>query len=274
MNISEYVPAGERLRILLKGESGSGKSIQAASFPNVYFFDFDNRIRSVINYFRDKGKTDIDLDYYPLNKLEDAVNKLKGWRQTGCPYETIVLDTTTTLIASVLNYINEQKGNAGASKGKEGFGMSIELGFIKATALDDYKFLLSAIKQIIDHTKNIRDTHIILNGHITMKYKTTPAGDMIPMRMILAPGATAEEIPIHFDEIYHMDVEAPINKTQGRAKRVIKTESDSMDFARTAYKLPRELDVTDKLLYQQLCEYIPGLAGERKVVKPSNVRSI
>lgn len=264
MNIDQFVQ-GQRLMILLKGETGVGKSIQAGSFPNVYFFDFDNRIGSVVQYYRSKGRKDIDFDYYPIDRLDRAHDKLLLWKKNGCPYNAIVMDTTTTLIGATFHYITKMKGAIAASKSKDSYGMAVDMGFIKGTALDDYKYLLSAVKQLLYLTKDISDAHVIWNGHLQAKETTDMAGNTKLMRYLLAPGQTAQEIPIHFDEIYHMDIEDSI-KVGEKPRRLILTESNGKDFARTALGLPRILDVTSKLLYPTLLEILPGI--EKKVEKP------
>lgn len=271
MNIKDYV-MGNRLFILLKGESGTGKSIQAGSFPNVYFFDFDKRIGSVINHFRKLGKEDIDFDHYDIKDIEKALDKVGEWQRKGCPYDTIVLDTTTTLISSILFYVDKQKGMTG-SKDKSTFGMEVKLGVIRGTALDDYKFLLSGMKQFIYGLKEINDAHVIFNSHIVASEKTDMQGNTTIQRLILAPGKTAAEIPLHFDEIYHLDVEDPVNRTQDpRSQRILLTESTGMDFARTALGLPKTINVTDKLLYDTLKEYHPGIGQNlKKVRKPLSI---
>ena len=269
MNISEYV-SGKRLNILIKGESGVGKSIQAGSFPNVYFFDFDGRVGSVVEFYRKRGRTDIDMDYYSKEELEKAWDKIEDWKNYGCPYQTLVIDTTTTLIDAKFSYIEKQKGMVAKSNNKESFGMKVQLGKIEAPALDDYKFLLRSFKGFMGDLKQIKDIHLIVNAHVMLKEKNNPDGSSTLMRMILAPGQTASEIPIHFDEIYHMEAEQGMISTEP-AKRVLITSSNGMDFARTSFAdVPIKLDVSKNLLYDQLCNYIPGLkevSEKKKEVK-------
>lgn len=55
MNTTDVI-LDERLFCLFKGDPGSGKSIAAGSFPNPYFIDNDGRMKSVINFWRPRGK--------------------------------------------------------------------------------------------------------------------------------------------------------------------------------------------------------------------------
>lgn len=259
MNIEDFKEV-EPLSILLKGESGCGKSIQAASFPNVYFFDFDKRFRAVVDFYRKNypERKDIAGDYYQVTDLEKAFRKVEGWITNGCPYNTLVFDTTTTLIDSTLFYIDRNKVMMGASKGKDAVGMQMNIGFIKTAALDDYKYLLSFMKQMFDMSKRLKDVHIIYNAHLMVQEKVAMDGTRTTMRMILAPGKTSQEIPIHFNEVFHLEAEA--SPIPGKpAKRILYTDAGGFDFARTTLGLPVKMDVSTKLLYDQLVELVPGL---------------
>jgi AAA domain len=248
-----------RLTILNKGESGSGKSIQAASFPEVYFFDFDQRFDAVKNFFSKNGphpKTDIYYDKYEWTEYHKAFKVLEEFVQYGCPYKTLVFDTTSTIIMAIHKYIKTTKGQVATDKNKDSYGMDLSLGLISVPALDDYKFLLKGFEQLMQTAKSIPNVHIIFNAHLSTIQERK--GSTTVTRTVLAPGQTANAIPLHFNEVFHMDIESGILSSD-KTKRIIVTESGGEDFARTTLPLPARMDVTDVLLYDRLKQALPSL---------------
>jgi hypothetical protein len=252
----------ERIFALIKGESGSGKSIQANSFPEIYNFDFDHRLQAVKRFFarRDPNKK-IHGRSYQVNEFPVMYKQLEDWAERGrCPYQGICLDTSTTIINSILHYVNFAKGNAQSkaksAEGDSGFGMSLKLGILSLPPLDDFRWLIKGFEDILALARQIPNVHVILCCHIQQvqekKGKTTVS------RSVLANQGLAQRLPVSFDEIYHMDIETGILSTE-KAKRVIVTEHSGEDFARTSLNLPARIDVTDKLLYDHLIEYCPEL---------------
>lgn len=253
-----------RLTVLIKGESGSGKSIQAGSFPEVYFFDFDQRFDAVRNFFKGK-KTDIYYDKYDWTEYHKAFKVLEEFLNYGCPYKTLCFDTTSTIIMAIHKYIKTTKGQVADSKNKDSYGMDLSLGLISVPALDDYKFLLKGFEQLMQTAKAIPNVHIIFNAHLSTVQERK--GQTTVTRTVLAPGQTANAIPLHFNEVFHMDIESGILSTD-KTKRIIVTESSGEDFARTTLPLPSRLDVTDVLLYDRLKQACPALeTTERLEVK-------
>lgn len=231
---------------LITGESGAGKSIQAGSFPRPYFFDTDNRLSALANFY--KGiKSDIEGDTYTdfaqmTAKLETFVGK--------CPHKTIVIDTTTYLVQMILRYVEKMKGGSG-KEGKD-FGMSMKLGVIRVPALDDFRYLVNGIIQLIEKINLIQDVFIVFNAHLMTGIVDKSEG---VSRSILAPAATASHIPTKFDECYYLFARAPISSKEA-TERLINTAHDGENFARTSLKLPHRLNVTNKLIYEHLCEHV------------------
>src|SRR6266702_6613989 len=81
-----------RFFCLFKGDPGSGKSIAAASFPKPYFFDNDFRMKSVINFWRPRGK---EFEYDRYTDFQSVNRRLEQFYQE-CPFETLVYDGITT----------------------------------------------------------------------------------------------------------------------------------------------------------------------------------
>ena len=100
---------GSKLDILMYGETGTGKSIRAASaavFGKVFIFDFDLKFDSIKHYYNDKPEILENVSYESYadnletpNACTRAYQKLKDiWKQVAsgtCPYDTIVWDSWT-----------------------------------------------------------------------------------------------------------------------------------------------------------------------------------
>lgn len=252
----------QRIFAMIKGESGSGKSIQANSFPEVYNFDFDHRLQAVRRFFarRDPDKK-IHGRSYQINEFPAMYKQLEDWANAGrCPYQTINLDTSTTIIEALFHYINFAKGasqsKAKGAEGQEGFGMSLKLGILSLPPLDDFRWALRGFKDLLALCRQIPKVHVVLCCHI--QQVSEKKGRTTVSRSILASQSLAQTLPVSFDEIYHMDIETGIISTE-KAKRVIVTEHAGEDFARTSLNLPARIDVTDKLLWDHLVEHLPEL---------------
>src|ERR1700677_2924745 len=88
MNTSNIQPNTGGL-YLFKGPPKEGKSIAAHSFPDTYTFDFDDKIRTVANYYPDKS-----FDYDTYESVID-VRKMVENLKTRCDYTTIIIDGIT-----------------------------------------------------------------------------------------------------------------------------------------------------------------------------------
>jgi AAA domain len=231
---------------MITGESGAGKSIQAGSFPQPYFFDLDNRLSALANFYRGV-KSDIEGDTY--SDFEKMTAKLESFT-TRCHHKTIVIDTSTYLIQLMLRYIDKMKGGSGKS-GKD-FGMSMKLGIISIPALDDFRYLVNGMIQLIERMVKIQNVFVVMNAHLMTGVTDKSEG---VSRSILAPAATASHLPTRFDEIYYLFVQPPITSKE-TTRRLINTAHDGENFARTSMKLPHRLDVTDELIYDQLCKHV------------------
>lgn len=251
---------GERIFAMIKGESGSGKSIQANSFPEVYNFDFDHRLQAVRRFYakRDPNKK-IHGRSYQVNEFPQMYKEVEAWAERGrCPYQTINFDTSTTIIEAILHYINVAKGQATSkaktAEGDTGFGMSLKLGILSLPPLDDFRWLIKGFQDILALARQIDNVHVILCCHV--QQVSEKKGRTTVSRSVLANQGLAQKLPVSFDEIYHMDIETGI-LSDSKIKRTIVTEHSGEDFARTSLNLPARIDVTDKFIYDHIIEHHP-----------------
>lgn len=60
-----------KLRLLLQGESGSGKTTKALQFPKVWVFDCDQNLRGPLQWLREHGKP-LPLGYDKIDQKDDG----------------------------------------------------------------------------------------------------------------------------------------------------------------------------------------------------------
>lgn len=135
-SIDIYKQGNDKLRLLLQGPAGSGKTQLACQFPGAYLIDVDVNGGGAIRYIREHGlKEPVGCDFLdrdekgnvvPMKDRYTRLNTLLVAAQTNPVVETIIIDSATTfadvLIAEVLRVQNKDKmtkqewgffGNAG-----------------------------------------------------------------------------------------------------------------------------------------------------------------
>jgi phage nucleotide-binding protein len=103
VNAKEINTENLKLKVLIYGKSGTGKTTFACSFPKPFIFDFDNGMLS------QRGK-DVEYEIYK-DEVENGVNKRSGWKDFSDKlnelekqplYDTLVVDSITTLEDSLM----------------------------------------------------------------------------------------------------------------------------------------------------------------------------
>lgn len=236
----------ESLSFLLKGEPSCGKTPAAASFPGCYIFDFESRIQSVKQFWLPRGKTDIDYDtYLPTDfvKFDKKLDSLIG----SCPYDTVIVDTLTSLSDVVLRYVLAAKGEVRSRDAKAPAGKFV--GAIELNTIEDYGAESSALTDLIMALRSIKCKHKILIAHVVRVDTKDLNGKSTVTRALLTAGKKiAAKLPGYFDEIYHMSSRpgfGPNNPPQFLAH----TNGTGDDFARTTIGLDYEIDFTNKSFY-------------------------
>ncbi len=113
MQLSDMKPS-ENIKILIYGESGSGKTCFASRAPGpVWFADFDGKVNSAAQFLKgDKQLEQITYDDYvpkgdlPADRFNNELERLQKLATAGdFPYKTIVLDSLTTFCDESMKYI-------------------------------------------------------------------------------------------------------------------------------------------------------------------------
>jgi len=254
MNLNEYNSNDQPQTILLEGDSGTGKSIAAASWPGpLYMGNCDGRIRAVAEWYRGR-RTDIDFDVFTeFGELDEKVKSL----EKSCPYKTVVLPDPITMtselllrysvgLRGILEYNTDtgqvERGSKGRKKGK-----------IDLMTVEDYGVEHRGISDLILDLKVAQKIHgfnLIVTAHLVTTQYTKPGGQESNIRRdILTAGRKAAAfLPIHFDEIYHFYCE--------NDQWMMKTHNDGIVAARTSFTtMPKIFNWTKKDLYEEVSQY-------------------
>ena len=95
VNAKDITTSNLKLKTLIYGKSGTWKTTFACSFPRPYVFDFDDGMLS------QRGK---DVEYDVITDYEAFDMKMLEFERN-CPFETLVLDSVTTMQEHNMNRI-------------------------------------------------------------------------------------------------------------------------------------------------------------------------
>ena len=238
---------------LFKGESGAGKSVAALSFPNIYVMDHDEKMPAIAQkHFPGK-----QISWDTFKDVFEIGDKLVEFQNNGCPYETLVCDSLTSLSYKILKSIDDAKGQnilstlANIRTSKRGAPTLEIRGFDSYNGEDNFlKYYIDSLKTLWARPGNPK--HIILIAHVlSSDSKDMKTGLTTTTRRIVTAGAKiAAYIPAQVDNAFHFTVGMPdIGKENDPIKRICKTEAIGDDFAKTAYNLPGTIDFTGKNFY-------------------------
>lgn len=254
-NLLEY-KSERRLKYLLCGDPGVGKSVLAASAAKwgpIYIFDLDGRIDSIHEYYRDRPEAkNIDFDTYSIEEgkesktAKEVADKLLGFREYTKkngkpPYATIIFDSWTNWESIMLTRIMADSPNIARKK--------VDIGGLIFAAPDGKNdHLLHAqgqkvfVKQLMGITSPM---NVICVTH------TKDHEDKFgrKTKRIAAAGKLDTQIAVDFNEVHLMRFE--------KTDRVLTIVDDSFP-TKTAIReigekgiIPADLSVFDNRVYNQ-----------------------
>ena len=211
------------ISILVIGDSGTGKTRFASTFPDPFFFDTDKGtvglkrlgVKFDAEVFKDalhKGKPMVSEGIYPygeswtmflekINQIGESIDKGE------CKYKTLVLDSATTLSNSALKYVLKSDGKSGKQPFIQHWGAQtalLETVFDQLTSWPGIKIVTAHVQ------RNTNDLTEVI--------------EMLP----LMTGTLAGKMAVYFDEVYYTQVDS---KKQGdKVERTYKllTQSTAM----------------------------------------------
>lgn len=239
------------------GDPGTGKTIQACSFPGpVYVFDCDNRMRPVLNFHG--SRTDITFDTYHRDYPKFA--RQLEYIYDKNPYKTVVVDSLTILSDMI---ILQSIRSAGIGEDKERIGKRI--GGVQVADIQDYNMESGALTQVMDALRGLR-CHVILTAHLITTTETNlKTKKVTENRSVLTAGKKiGAKLPTFFDEIYGFYAEG----SGAFKKYLVNTQNNGLDMGKTSQLLDEDYDVTqnihavkqDRFLWPQIEKHftVPG----------------
>ncbi|HUT86482.1 MAG TPA: AAA family ATPase [Candidatus Heimdallarchaeota archaeon] len=171
-------------RILLIGESGTGKTQFIGTMPKPFIADFDRGLTTIAGH-----ETAVSKDFSGEGGWDDFMKEVQAWRKDGPQYdcETFALDSLTCAADACMTSIMAAKGSAGAQPGIAEWGAAIR-----------------KVKDLMGYLTTLR-CHVIVNAHLEIT-KDEVLGGMVYQPMIFGkelPG----KLPIYFDEVWVSDVQ-------------------------------------------------------------------
>lgn len=231
MNLSELKPT-EKIKLLVYGNSGSGKTCLAAGFPTpILYFDFDGKIGSAATFHKkdkerlknieviDCSKQLDDVD--PMEELQKIIReRLIPQQKTGkMEFDTLVIDSITTFSAATLAHIIRTNPGIKRFASKQGV----------QPGMQDYGILKREFAKIIPGLISL-PCNVVMLAHIKTN-KDELTGEII--RGPLMDGSFAEQLAIYFNEVWRSYVE--------RDKYLAQTKADHRFDCATRLGLPNPI---------------------------------
>lgn len=235
------------LKILIKGDSGIGKTCFASTFPGkVKILDFDNKADSAAAYLKSKNLMEqldqVDVEQFapqlgmsPIDQLSKLIAEqfIPQQKAGKMEFNTLVLDSITTFSGATLAHIVKTNPGIKRTESKQG----------PQPGLQDYGILRREFQRLIPGLLSL-PCNVVMLAHIAVE-KDEFTGQML--RHAMMDGSFAKELPIYFKEVWRMYVK--------EGKRMVQTQSDSMYNCRSQIPgLPNHLDVTDG--YEAVAKFI------------------
>lgn len=217
MKLSE-LETGKNKKVLAFGDSGTGKTVFACSFPTpIKVFDFDRKISSAASYYKTDPErlSQIDVTQIDPKSFPTFYTKLIEL-QKDCPYKTVIIDSVTTFAACLMNEVMKQNPGSGRSK------------VHKTTVpnLKDYQIAISHTKDMILQVLSL-PCNIVLTAHIS-RDKDESTGRILNQPLIWGKELPTW-LPMVFEEVYRTYVD----RKDGKVRYLAQTQASSQFVART-----------------------------------------
>lgn len=192
-----------KMNIFVYGESGTGKTSFAGGFPKPYFFDFDNGMLAL------RGK-DVDYDTYVdlpgenPKAFREAQKKMQEFfrlhREGKLPYQTIVIDSLSTLQDIIISDIKYTNGTYG-----------------KPITQPEWGMIIPTIKKFVTEPTFI-NCHVVVLGHVVVE-KDELTGVIKTLPLVYGK-QLPELIPLWFDLVFNAEMEMKSTGIERRMRTV------------------------------------------------------
>lgn len=223
MQTLDTLVATQKMKLLVYGQSGAGKTVLAAGAPKPIILDFDGKVSSAASYYSVSSPEKLkQISYEPLTEIagkerpfrrfKKLLNELsKSAAEGKFAYETVVLDSLTLFLDALLADIMVENPGVKRVNG--------------VPALQDYQILNIQFKDVMSQLLAL-PCHVIVIGHITSE--TNQETGRIFWKP-LVPGKLADRLPQIFTEVYR----AYVVHQNGQQEYRCQTSSDGEYVCRT-----------------------------------------
>lgn len=255
----------KKFKGLFVGPTGRGKTIAASSWPGkTLVLDFDDRHRPIIDWYVDRvAAGDFSVESVnPKNfwtKFVPLVKELGNFN----PYDNILLDGITTLSTTTVVMQMIAKGGFADWFGKktgdseEGKGSKVTSGGVMVPGWDEFNGEAMIISTLLESLKSF-NCNLFITAHPVQR--TAIAGKKsTKYQSITTFGPKVESlIPTYFDEVWFFDYKVETDNTGKEIIRRTVYTAPSEDYfeAKTALKVPKEIDYTGVNLYDVIKDYL------------------
>jgi hypothetical protein len=248
---------------LFIGPTGAGKTIAEASWPGkTLIIDFDGRHKPIFKWYPERVKAGDfvveTIDYSNFNSTMSGIqDSLKNYN----PYDNIILDGITSSTLTIISMLLYNKKGFTSFFAKsiqsENKGSKVTLGGTIVPGWDEFNALAGIMGYMIETLKGFK-CNLFVSAHPVKR--TVIDGTKSETRSsIVAFGPKIESmIPNYFDEVWYFDYSIEYDQTGKEViKRICHTGPSVKYFdAKTSLDIPKEIDYTDKNLYDCVKEYI------------------
>lgn len=193
-NLTDLKPQ-ENIKLLLFGDSGSGKTVFSTGWPGpIHVLDFDNKISSAAAFWQGQAQlNEITYENYgPVDSRGTSAERCNAavgqMKKDGKLPRTLVLDSLTTFSDEVMRYL--MRLNPGIKR--------FETKGAQVAAQQDYQVARLFFKQVLTELINL-PCNIVVTAHIQID-KDETTGEIFRTPMLA--GKLSRELPIYFSEVY------------------------------------------------------------------------
>lgn len=212
-----------KLKVLIYGKSGTGKTTFACSFPRPYVFDFDNGMLS------QRGK---DVEYDVYDSYATFYAKLQAFEQE-CKYETLVFDSVTTLQKYMMNDI-------------------LALNRRKEPTLHEWGSLIAGLSDLFMRVGKL-PMHVVVTAHEQL-LQDDLTSEIIILPLIVGK-KMPNQMPLFFDEVYRAQVAKLTVNGVATADYQLLTIADTRYTAKSRLNC---LSAVEKQSYEEIMKKVKG----------------
>ena len=223
MQTLDTLVSTQKIKLLVYGQSGAGKTVFSTGAPKPLVLDFDGKVSSAASYYSAhaperlkeisyENLTDVPGQERPFRRFKRILQGLQKDAAEGkLKHETIVLDSLTLFLDAFMADIIAE--NPGVKRPNN------------VPALQDYQILNIQFKDVMSQLLGL-PCHLIVVGHITSE--TNQETGRIFWKP-LVPGKLADRLPQIFTEVYR----SYVVHQNGQQQYLCQTSSDGEYVCRT-----------------------------------------